>query len=551
MYDNGQGVEKDFLKAFEWYRRAAEQDYPQAQFNLGVMYDNGQGVEKDYKKAFEWYKQAAILGNPIAQCMLGKCYKYGYGIEINEETALSWFFKAYEQEEPDSLFLIADSYISSGPMQDQRKAVEWSEKNYSKDNLLSAITLGYCYDAFCLKEKLLSCAQAWLDNINLRWLGNLILADMYQSGEAGNAIDSVKAYEYCRLAIEDFNLEPEESFTYEFAKLLIDEASSHMRNLHNDDINSKLTEVDYKAAQMDVLRRVEPSSALFKVIKSFPLILKKTLNKMSTKSDLLIGQDPVETAIWKNLMEWNSDRAKFQTFCVNKAKLEGVHYDYSSSSDYSRKREASIILRKAESIGTLDIESDKGLSEIIDAAYPRASDKRKNRIFNDVRSRQAGRMFSLEAQMQDSSNTVSDSVENNLFHSTSDISVFRSTEEEVFQQEGTLNMVENLLSDLDKAYPARSDFNKAMYSCIVFIILINGTDLPVEQIERFLSETKHFNANIEGIKKYVLSTMRHGSIIEQAKVCEMLEVHQSQYSRARNDLVSKISNSIAKNKEDI
>src|SRR5262249_7128630 len=43
-YYNGQGVTQDYAKAFEWYRKAADQGNADAQDMLGVMYDNGQGV---------------------------------------------------------------------------------------------------------------------------------------------------------------------------------------------------------------------------------------------------------------------------------------------------------------------------------------------------------------------------------------------------------------------------------------------------------------------------------------------------------------------------
>ncbi|WP_352155447.1 SEL1-like repeat protein, partial [Helicobacter sp. NHP22-001] len=32
-------------------------------YNLGLMYENGQGVEKDYSKAVQYYKKAAETGD--------------------------------------------------------------------------------------------------------------------------------------------------------------------------------------------------------------------------------------------------------------------------------------------------------------------------------------------------------------------------------------------------------------------------------------------------------------------------------------------------------
>ena len=52
---DGTGVEKDEQKAVEWYKKAAEQGYANAQSNLGWCYESGIGVGKDEQKAVEWY----------------------------------------------------------------------------------------------------------------------------------------------------------------------------------------------------------------------------------------------------------------------------------------------------------------------------------------------------------------------------------------------------------------------------------------------------------------------------------------------------------------
>ena len=66
-YYFGEGVEKDYTKAFEWFSKAAEQGDADAQFSLGVMYSEGQGVGQNYEKAFEWYSKAAVQRNARAQ----------------------------------------------------------------------------------------------------------------------------------------------------------------------------------------------------------------------------------------------------------------------------------------------------------------------------------------------------------------------------------------------------------------------------------------------------------------------------------------------------
>ena len=61
-YHNGDGVEKDEVKAAQWYRKAAEQGNASAQYNLSVCYFNGKGVERDRAKSAEWYKKVNEQG---------------------------------------------------------------------------------------------------------------------------------------------------------------------------------------------------------------------------------------------------------------------------------------------------------------------------------------------------------------------------------------------------------------------------------------------------------------------------------------------------------
>lgn len=42
--------EKDEIKAFEWYKKSAEQGYSNAQNQLGFLYQNGKGLKSMLKK---------------------------------------------------------------------------------------------------------------------------------------------------------------------------------------------------------------------------------------------------------------------------------------------------------------------------------------------------------------------------------------------------------------------------------------------------------------------------------------------------------------------
>ena len=65
---------KDEAEAVKWYRKAAEQNDAEAQYNLGVCYANGQGVAKDEVEAVKWYRKAAEQNYAAAQYNLGVCY---------------------------------------------------------------------------------------------------------------------------------------------------------------------------------------------------------------------------------------------------------------------------------------------------------------------------------------------------------------------------------------------------------------------------------------------------------------------------------------------
>src|SRR5256885_787325 len=76
-YQNGEGVEVDFGKAFQCYEKSAKAGNSYGQNNLGWCYECGKGVEADLKKALYWYKKSAEVGDSYGQNNLGMCYLNG------------------------------------------------------------------------------------------------------------------------------------------------------------------------------------------------------------------------------------------------------------------------------------------------------------------------------------------------------------------------------------------------------------------------------------------------------------------------------------------
>jgi TPR repeat protein len=59
-------------EASKWYRLAADQSFALAQASLGALYENGQGVLRDYNEALKWYSLAAKQGDALGKAGLDR-----------------------------------------------------------------------------------------------------------------------------------------------------------------------------------------------------------------------------------------------------------------------------------------------------------------------------------------------------------------------------------------------------------------------------------------------------------------------------------------------
>ena len=57
----------DTAQAIEWFRKAAAQQYPPAEFQMGQLYDFGFGVAQSDGEALSWYRRAAEHGQRAAR----------------------------------------------------------------------------------------------------------------------------------------------------------------------------------------------------------------------------------------------------------------------------------------------------------------------------------------------------------------------------------------------------------------------------------------------------------------------------------------------------
>lgn len=109
---DGLGTKKDLKAAEKYFLSSAEKGFLSAQLNLAGMYWIGDLGEKDYKQALYWYHKAAKQGSEEAFYRIGYAYMLGLnGTETegkpNLKEAYDWFHKGAVKDDPFSQILLA------------------------------------------------------------------------------------------------------------------------------------------------------------------------------------------------------------------------------------------------------------------------------------------------------------------------------------------------------------------------------------------------------------------------------------------------------------
>jgi TPR repeat protein len=161
MYQDGLGVVKDEKQAFEWYKKAADQEYAAAQNNLGWMYYNG--VVGDKRQAFELFQKAANQEYAAAQTNLGTMYYKGEGVDKDVNTAFKWLQKAADQGDGGAQSNLGWMYYNGlGVVGDKSQAFEWYKKAADQGDVGAQGMLGTMYYKGEGVDKDVNTAFKWL-----------------------------------------------------------------------------------------------------------------------------------------------------------------------------------------------------------------------------------------------------------------------------------------------------------------------------------------------------------------------------------------------------
>ena len=166
-YYEGSALEQDYAKAFEMFERAAELGNAQAQCELGWMYLEGRSPEsgdsqpeltdmsaeefnsidwaawnQNDAKAFEWFERAAEQGYAEAQYITGALYSgTGRGVKGDNAKALEWYEKAAQQGYIPAQYSLGSRLKRS----DFDQAIQWYERAAEQDNAFAQLDLGLIY----------------------------------------------------------------------------------------------------------------------------------------------------------------------------------------------------------------------------------------------------------------------------------------------------------------------------------------------------------------------------------------------------------------------
>jgi TPR repeat protein len=136
----------DFAAALAQMRKAAEQNYALAQFDLGYMYENGRGVPNDDQQAVVWLRKAADQGLATAQYNLGLMYQNGRGVPNDDQEAMAWFRKAADQNDAKAQFNLGVMYANGrGVAKDDQQAFVWFRKAANQRLVAAQLSLGGMY----------------------------------------------------------------------------------------------------------------------------------------------------------------------------------------------------------------------------------------------------------------------------------------------------------------------------------------------------------------------------------------------------------------------
>lgn len=206
-YHRGDGVERNYKLAAQWYEKAVALGHANASNNLGVLLLNSTEAKQNIDRAIELLLYAGEQGDYVAYNNLGRLYRDGEYIKKDVNKAYNLFKKADEGDDGDGAFLIALMYQDGDLTLNYSTANEWFRKSLGKGFPLAALKLGMNLKEGKGEKKNYKLAKSYFDiatvcedkTVSSAALGQIALLYLEGNGVEQN-IELAK--EYCLKSVE-------------------------------------------------------------------------------------------------------------------------------------------------------------------------------------------------------------------------------------------------------------------------------------------------------------------------------------------------------------
>ncbi len=110
----GSGVSRNEIAAIDLMTRSADLGYVPAQLGIGYLYETGNHVAAEPMRAADWYRKAAAKGDHLAEYLLGRLYFTGVLLGGRKESE-RWLQAAGEASNPFAAYLLGTAIYEREP----------------------------------------------------------------------------------------------------------------------------------------------------------------------------------------------------------------------------------------------------------------------------------------------------------------------------------------------------------------------------------------------------------------------------------------------------
>jgi uncharacterized protein len=159
------GPDPDLNEAFNWYNKAADMGYGEAQYSVCRLAAQGLVHPDDFKHAIDWCSKLAEKGDSWGEYGMAQILRDGVGTQPDLKKAADWYGKSAEQGNPAAQLSLAAMYAAGkGVPQDLVEAYKWAtiagaKKNPQGQNFMESLIAE-------MTQKQISSAQS----LALKWV---------------------------------------------------------------------------------------------------------------------------------------------------------------------------------------------------------------------------------------------------------------------------------------------------------------------------------------------------------------------------------------------